>query len=405
MFDNIIKTNAFEPILIDKAQGSWFWDVTGKKYLDCTSGTWCVNLGHNHPKVTQALKDQLEKIIHRNMRFLTPITLEAAERLLKFMPNDYDKITFLNSGSEAVEYAINFARKATGRLKVLSLKDSYLGAYGIAKEASYTSSKASKLRIDYPRCFASNCKCLEEYSSLIDQIEKNYSTDLACFVFEPVMVSGGIHKPCTKFVEELCQVVQENGGLVVANEITAGMGRVGFRLGHEFYNIDPDVIAMGKAVGNGYPISAIVTKSSLEAAVPSADRYYAQSHQLDPLGAAAVNSVVKIFEEEHIIMKSQAKINRLNDVFQALSLDFIKEIRSFGMTFGIQIQPYGELSSQELIIKIKDELLKEGVMIGISLGKKLLRLLPPLTITDEDISFLQSKLIKVFDRIKSWSHN
>ena len=147
MLKKILQTNSFEPVLIDKAQGSWFWDNSGKKYLDLTSGTWCVNLGHNHSKIIQAMKNQIDKLIHRGMKFLTPVTLEAAEKVLDFLPDKYDKITFLNSGSEAMEFAINFAQKASGRIKILSLKDSYLGAYGLAKESSYTSNKGSKLKI------------------------------------------------------------------------------------------------------------------------------------------------------------------------------------------------------------------------------------------------------------------
>ena len=104
----ILKTNDFEPILLTKALDSWVWDTDGKKYLDCVSGTWTCNLGHKHPKIIQAMKEQIDAIIHRCMRFHTPTTLEAAEQVLSFLPAKYDKITFLNSGSEAMEFEISF---------------------------------------------------------------------------------------------------------------------------------------------------------------------------------------------------------------------------------------------------------------------------------------------------------
>ncbi len=396
----ILKTNDFESILITKAQDSWVWDTDGKKYLDCVSGTWTCNLGHKHSKVLQDMKKQMDDIIHRCMRFHTPTTLKAAEQVLNFLSNKYDKITFLNSGSEAMEFAISFARNVSDKTKILSLRDSYLGAFGVAKESSYTSTKASKLKIPYPECDSANCNCLDDFDTLIDHIMENYSSELACFVLEPIMVSGGIHKACNKFISKLCQQLQSVGVLVIANEVTTGFGRSGLRFGHQHFDIDPDIVVMGKALGNGYPVSAIATRSVLESKLSHSNYYYAQSHQLDPLGTAVANSVVGVFKDEQIIEKSQDKIKQLNTFFKSLSHPFIKEVRSYGMIFGVQIQPVEGKTCKELILEIKDALLEEGVLIGISLGKELLRLLPSLTITDDDLEFFKKKFVKVLDKVE-----
>ncbi len=396
----ILKTNDFESILITKAQDSWVWDTDGKKYLDCVSGTWTCNLGHKHSKVLQDMKKQMDDIIHRCMRFHTPTTLKAAEQVLNFLPNKYDKITFLNSGSEAMEFAISFARNVRDKTKILSLKDSYLGAFGVAKESSYTSTKASKLKIPYPECDSANCNCLDDFDTLIDHIMENYSSELACFVLEPIMVSGGIHKACNKFISKLCRQLQNVGVLVIANEVTTGFGRSGLRFGHQHFDINPDIVVMGKALGNGYPVSAIATRSALESKLSHSNYYYAQSHQLDPLGTAVANSVVGVFKDEQIIEKSQDKIKQFNTFFKSLSYPFIKEVRSYGMIFGIQIQPVEGKTCKELILEIKDALLEEGVLIGISLGKELLRLLPSLTITDDDLEFFKKKFVKVLDKVE-----
>ncbi len=396
----ILKTNDFESILITKAQDSWVWDTEGKKYLDCVSGTWTCNLGHKHSKVLQDMKKQMDDIIHRCMRFHTPTTLKAAEQVLNFLSNKYDKITFLNSGSEAMEFAISFARNVRDKTKILSLKDSYLGAFGVAKESSYTSTKASKLKIPYPECNSANCNCLDDFDTLIDHIMENYSSELACFVLEPIMVSGGIHKACNKFISKLCQQLQNVGVLVIANEVTTGFGRSGLRFGHQHFDINPDIVVMGKALGNGYPVSAIATRSALESKLSHSNYYYAQSHQLDPLGTAVANSVVGVFKDEQIIEKSQDKIKQFNTFFKSLSYPFIKEVRSYGMIFGIQIQPVEGKTCKELILEIKDALLEEGILIGISLGKELLRLLPSLTITDDDLEFFMKKFVKVLDKVE-----
>ena len=399
LFEQIITTNKFETILIESALGSWLWDIEGKKYLDCESGMWCSNLGHNHPKVIQAAKKQLDKIIHRNKNFLTPITLEAADVILKFMPTSFDKITFLNSGSEAMEFAISFAKTVTKQEKVLSLQDSYLGAFGKAKESSYTSLDKLKLKIPYPVCYEENCDCSENTRIDVDSTLDKFMNEIACFVLEPVMVSGGVFKPCNQFIQYICDKIQSNGGLVVVDEVTTGFGRTGNRFGYELLGINPDVVVLGKALGNGYPVSAIITTTEHENKCTSSELYYAQSHQLDPLGVAVAKEVVNIFERDSIIEKSQKTILELDQFFRSLNYNFIEEVRSVGMIFAIKIKPVNNMTFGELVVKLKDELLKEGILVGFNVSKGLLRLLPPLTITAKEVQYLKEKMRYVFSNI------
>jgi len=151
-------------------------------------------------------------------------------------------------------------------------------------------------------------------------------------------------------------------------------------------------------LGNGYPISAIATYSNLEEKIPSEKRYYVQSHQLDPLGSAVAKVVIEIFEKEQVIEKGKRKTKILDTMLKKLQSKFIKEIRAYGMLFGIQIQSQNKNSTNNLILRLKDELLKEGIMIGISLSKQLLRLTPPLNMRREELDYLESKVTKVFQR-------
>ncbi|MHA1408463.1 MAG: class-III pyridoxal-phosphate-dependent aminotransferase [Candidatus Heimdallarchaeaceae archaeon] len=398
LIENLLTTNSFEPILVHKAHGSWIWDTKGRRYLDCTSGMWCCNLGHNHPKVVQAIKKQAKELIHRNNRFLTPVTLEAAKKVLDFLPDKFDKITFLNSGSEAMEFAINFAKKVTKREKVISLRDSYLGAYGTSRMLSYSYSKADEFKIPYQECKEQECDCIERLDPTINQLLADKTSLPACFVLEPIMVSGGIHKPCSSFIKYLCQRVQDEGGLVVVDEVTTGFGRAGEKIGYKLHDIKPDIVVLGKALGNGYPISAIATYSNLEEKIPSEKRYYVQSHQLDPLGSAVAKAVIEIFEKEQVIEKSKRKTKILDTMLKKLQSKFIKEIRVYGMLFGIQIQSQNKNSTNNLILRLKDELLKEGIIIGVSLHKQLLRLIPPLNIKRDEIDYLESKITRVFQK-------
>lgn len=357
------------------------------------------NLGHNHPKVVETIKDQAEKLIHRSMWFLTPETIDAADRLIRFLPYDHDRVTFLSSGSEAMEFALNFALKVTKKDKILSLKDGFYGSFGLGKETSYYSPKGSKLKIDYPKCSEKNCNCLDSYYELIDMVMNEFATDLACFALEPIMVSGGIHKPCTSFINELCRRLKEENILVIANEVTTGFGRTAKRFAHEHFNIRPDIVALGKALGNGYPVSAVVTDSEFEAKLSALELYYAQSHQLDPLGTAVARTVIDIFEQEKWVEKSQPAINELTQFISTLDYPFIKEVRAHGMLFAIEIQDYNEHSCHELIQKIKNDLLKERIIFGYSLRKNLIRFLPTLSIQKNEINFFEEKMQKVLSNL------
>ncbi len=395
----LLYTNKFESILLSRAKGTWVWDTNNKKYLDCESGMWCVNLGHNQSQITSAINKQMQEIIHRNKGFLTPITITAAEIVLAFMPTKFDKITFLNSGSEAVEFAINFAKKVTKRDKVISLEHSYLGAFGIAKKASFTSSKDAKFKLPFEMCSSAQCECREKYTELLEEIFSDKKCLPACFVFEPIIVSGGIYKPCKNFIEMVCEKIQENDGLVIIDEVTTGFGRTGNRFGYELYDIRPDIVVVGKAFGNGYPVSAVITKTELENKLTAAELYYAQSHQLDPVGAAVAKTVIEIFQKDKIIEKSQDKMSMISDFIDQLSYPFIQDVRHFGMIFAIEFKGFKEIPPIDLVLKIKDELLNEGIIAGYSLRNNLIRFLPPLTITTKEIQFLKEKLTRVFDSI------
>ncbi|MHA1187057.1 MAG: aminotransferase class III-fold pyridoxal phosphate-dependent enzyme [Candidatus Heimdallarchaeota archaeon] len=300
--------------------------------------------------------------------------------------------------SEAMEFAITLAQKASKKVKILSLMDSYFGAYGSAREASYTSDKVSKLKIPYPEHKAGTCGQKEkEFDELIEHVIENYASDLACFVLEPIMVSGGIHKPCPTFVKKLCEKLQEKRVIIISNEVTTGFGRSGFKFGFQHHQIIPDIIAAGKALGNGYPVSMIAIKKEIQDKIDPTEMYYAQSHQLDPLGASVAKTVASIFDEEKIIEKSQETLHELKEFFESLNYPFIEETRAIGMLFAIQIKDCKDSTAEQMIIKLKDEFFKEGLLVGISTGKKIIRLLPPINISRDEIAFLKDKIKLTFN--------
>ncbi|MHA2365889.1 MAG: aminotransferase class III-fold pyridoxal phosphate-dependent enzyme, partial [Candidatus Hodarchaeales archaeon] len=256
----IITTNEFEEIQLSRGKGCFVWDNNDNKYLDVESGIWCCNLGHNHPEINAVAKQQIDKFIHVGSRFLTPITISAAKNLCQLLPgDDFSKVTFLNSGSESVDFAIKIAKLCSNKSKVISISGGYLGAFGLAASASGSNEKANYIKI--PLITESkNCQKNCDFSCIESDLLTNLKNDdnLSCFVFEAVLVSGGIYKPCTNLIQEICKIVHNQGGYIVANEVTAGFGRTGKLFGYLHHQIDPDIIALGKALGNGFPVSAVV---------------------------------------------------------------------------------------------------------------------------------------------------
>ena len=404
----IIGTVEFEEIILERGKGSWLWDVDGKRYLDCESGCWCTNLGHGNEDINQAAIKQMNQLLHTGTRFLANSTISASENLCKLIGEEYGKATFLNSGSESVEFAIHLAKLASRKKLIVSISGGYLGAYGTASKASGTTESDQVQKLPLIE-ISKNCikidqsppicqeKCLDQSKELITDLRNN--NNIACFVFESILVTGGVHKPCSSLVKAICSIVRDQGGYIIANEVTTGFGRTGKLFGYMHHDIKPDIIALGKALGNGFPVSAVFTTSVIEDKATKNGLVYAQSHQLDPFGAAIANAVISKFK--HLVpVKNACKIgNEITNFLKELKSPFFKEIRSYGLTIAIEIINNQQISSDQIIDRINDLLLKDGIIIGFSKRMKVLRILPPLIWSQEELNFFIHQFSKVINKI------
>lgn len=350
------------------------FDAAGRRYVDFEAGCWCLALGHNHPRINRAMEAQMRDVVHLGTRYPNTVVLDAARDILEVVGIPDGKCVLLSSGSEAVEFGIRAARLFTGRKRLLTFASSYLAAYGSggAKNAD------EWCALDWSRCPPEGpFDCLDEIPF----------QELGGFVFEPGgSGSESIRFPSPALIREIAGRVREAGGLVVVNEITTGFGRTGTWFGFQHYDLRPDIVATGKCLGNGYPVSATALRADIAAKLERDGFHYAQSHQNDPLGAAVAREVIAVLREEHWIERGSRMGNRFVDGLRELGRRhrLVKEARGRGMLLALEFHPHPEFSATTAYRSLLDQ----GYLVTYSPARNFLRFDPSLTIEESDVAGL-----------------
>lgn len=375
--------NRFQ-IVLEKGQGVRLYDVEGKEYLDFAAGIAVFALGYNHPEYSKTLKEQIDKIIHTsNLYYNVPMT-EAAEKLVK--ATGLSKVFFTNSGTEAIEGAIKVARKYA------CLKDGSTDHEIIAMNHSFHGRSLGALSV------TGNPHYQEPFKPLIGGIRfaqfndlesvKAQVTEKTCaIIMETVQGEGGIYPAEQEFLQGVRKLCDEKDILLILDEIQCGMGRTGSMFACQSYGVAPDVMTCAKALGCGVPVGAFVLneKTANGSLVPGD---HGTTYGGNPLACAAVSKVFDIFEQEHILEHVQKitpylekKLDELVDKYE-----FITARRGKGLMQGLVLEgkPVGDVVNKAL---------KNGLLV-ISAGGNVLRLVPPLVITEKDIDEMIEKLEK-----------
>lgn len=370
MKKNIIPFYTSSNRLIEKSSGCYQYDSDGKEYIDFESGVWCANLGHSHPGIVSVINEQSKISIHHGYRFRNDKSEKLSVELQRIIGFEDGASVFLSSGSEAVNLSITIAQKVTGRKKILKISNSYLSAYGFGKIAPDNE-------------YVVNAKINDIKSlALID------FDDIAALVLELGGASVDMVRfPDFEFVDKLVKQSRSRKTLIIAEEVTTGIGRLGKWFGFQDFNINPDIVVTGKALGNGYPISAVTINSDILNRLNKNIFVYAQSHQNDPLGCAIGLEVVKVIEEEGILdncVKIGAYFKEKLHGLKTSNTDKIKEVRAKGLMVAMEFED--SLDGN----KINERLFESGFVFGFK--QNTLRFLPPLTITEKEVDKLVLKL-------------
>lgn len=399
--------------VIARAHGITVYDTTGKSYLDFGSGQMAAALGHNHPIYVEAVKRSLEKISHSTKTFLNVDRLELHQRLGEILTPPLQKSLFLVSGSDAVEAAVDMARKFTGGTDILAMHMGLHGStsfvtrslsfgwdrskHGLAAQATsailapytYRCPVGPKNQCACTNSVTSNYQCLRTSFELAIS---NFTGKPAAVVMEPILSAGGVIVPPPGYVKALRDLCHRFGMLLIMDESQTGLAKTGRMWGHNHEDVVPDIMTVSKHFGAGLPISAVCTSAKI-ADQAAANGYFAtRSHACDPITCAAGVASIDIIEKENLVQRA-AEIDRiLNERLSTMAreLPLIGDIRGRGVLYGVElIQDQETLEPANEAAKAVVQACQDRGLLVQARGShgrmNVIRLVPPLTSTDAEI--------------------
>lgn len=372
-------------VIFEKGEGMYLFDNEGNKYLDMGAGIAVSALGYSNDEYKQALKDQIDKLIHVSNLYFTEPSIKAAEYLSK--ASGMDKVFFTNSGTEAIEGAIKLARKYAYN------KDKNSKGEIIAMNHSFHGRSMGALSVTGTKHYREPFEPLiggvsfANYNDL-ESVKKLATKDTCAVILETLQGEGGIYPATDEFIHGLRKFCDENDILLIFDEIQCGMGRTGKMFTYQHYGVKPDIMTSAKALGCGVPVGAFAAVKEVADAMCPGD--HGTTYGGNPLATAAVCKVFEIFEKDGILDHVNEiapylkdKLNSLKDKFP----DKIKDVRGKGLMMGMELYgPAGDVVSK---------LLKKGVIL-ISAGTNIIRFVPPLVVEKEHIDVMCEKLEEVF---------
>ncbi len=361
-------------VVLDKGDGVYLYDIEGKKYLDFCAGIAVFALGYNNQKYNDALKAQIDKIIHTSNYYYNVPAIEAAKKMKKI--SGMDRVFFTNSGAEAVEGAIKAARKYAylkdGKTdhEIIAMEHSFhgrtMGALSVTGNPGYREAFEPMIgNIRFAR--------MNDFESVLANV-----TDRTCAIlFETVQGEGGIYPAEESFMKQVKALCEEKDILLILDEIQCGMGRTGYMYAWQRYGVKPDIMTTAKALGCGVPVGAfMMTEKVGQNSLTSGD--HGTTYGGNPLAAAAINIVLDLFEENHIIDNVKETGAYLAEKLDSLAAqyDCILERRGLGLMQGLVFnRPVGDIINKAL---------SKGLIL-INAGADIIRFVPPLIITKEHV--------------------
>ena len=377
--ENLLHTYNRYSIVLEKGDGVYLYDTDGNRYLDFAAGIAVFAFGYNNKSYNDALKAQIDKLIHTSNLYYNIPAADAAKKLTGL--SGLDRVFFTNSGTEAIEGAIKTARKYAYN------KDGSTDHEIIAMEHSFHGRSMGALSV------TGNAKYREAFQPLIGGVKfaefndlesvKSLVTDKTCaIILEPVQGEGGIYPASREFITGIRKICDEKDILLMFDEIQCGMGRTGTMFAHEEYGVKPDILTLAKALGCGIPVGAFLTTEKAAALVPGD---HGTTYGGNPLAAAAVNHVLELFQTTDIL----AHVNQISEYLErqldmlTAEVDCVEAHRGKGLMQGIILNR----PANDVVMKAMDK----GLLV-ITAGSNVLRLVPPLIITERHVDEMIEKL-------------
>ncbi|HHY01037.1 MAG TPA: acetylornithine transaminase [Methanothermobacter sp.] len=379
--DYVMQTYGRQPLALKKGKGAVVWDVEGVPYIDCVAGIAVNNVGHAHPRVAEAISKQAHKLIHTSNIYYTEEQVRLAKQLVEISP--HQKAFFCNSGAEANEGAIKLARKFTGKGDIIAMENSFHGRT-ITTITATGQHKYKKGFGPLPPGF--NHVPYGDLEAVGDAITEK----TAAVLVEPIQGEGGIIIPPQGYLDELKKICHENDVLLIFDEVQTGFGRTGEMFASQKFKVTPDITTLAKAIAGGFPMGAILASTEVGSAFEPGD--HAATFGGGPLACAAGLASIKTIQEEGLVVKSRKNgvyfQNELKELFQEHGR--VEDVRGVGLMLGIEM----DMPCAQMV----DDMRHQGVLVNCT-AEYVLRLVPPLVITREQMDNVTNHLDEVIGRL------
>jgi acetylornithine/LysW-gamma-L-lysine aminotransferase len=358
------------PVTVEKGVGAHVWDTDGKEYIDCMGGYGVALVGHRNERVNNAIKEQIDKIITVHSSLYNKTREEFLTTLIGLAPKGLTQVHLNNSGAEAVEAAMKFARKFTGKKGMVAMKGSYhgksFGALSLTFNPKYRKAFAPLVE---KVSFASYGD-IESLRSVVDD-------DTAFVILEPIQGESGIIVAPEGFLQDVRKLCDEKGIVLIFDEIQAGLGRTGRLWACDHWNTAPDILCLAKGIAGGVPMGATLVRPDILAAISKGE--HSSTFGGNPISCAAGTAALKAITEDGLIENSEKMGKLFKEGLEKLKEkhSMIREIRGKGLMIGVEMK-----------FEVKDilfGLIKKGVLMLYS-GRNILRILPPLVISEDDVT-------------------
>ncbi len=351
--EHLIRYGAqFSPWLIERARGSYVYDGEGRPILDFTSGQMCSTLGHNHPRIVEAVQKACDGAIHLFSGMLSPTVVSLAEKLAAILPGDLSKSLLLSTGGEANEAALRMAKLHTGNWEVVGMTGSWHGMTAGAASSTYVAghkgygpAMPGTAAIPAPnayRCPVRHCQgtcdmtCLEVGFAMVDA---QSSGAPAAVIAEPVQSSGGVIVPPEGYLPKLKQMCADRGMLLILDEAQTAFGRLGANFAADIFKVEPDIMTLSKTLGGGVPLAATCTTPEIEQDCHEKGFLHLTSHVSDPLPAEVGIAVLDVIAEENLNERAVEMGGHLKAGLDAIQQrhEVIGDVRGLGMLYGVEL--------------------------------------------------------------------
>ena len=387
--------------IFERGSGSVVYDVEGKEYLDFNSGQMCSALGHNHPRIIEAVADAMRTLMHASATYYNTREIELAERLASTLPAPLQKSMFALSGSDSNEAAMAIAKKVTGRWEIASPHASFHGLSESPRQVTYgfghkglPPGPPGNFAMLAPYCYRCpvghsfpECEvvCLDASLELLD-VET--SDGLAAVITEPLFSAGGVIEPPPGWLRRVAEAARSRGALFILDEAQTGLAKLGTMWAFEQEGVVPDIVTVSKHFGGGISISAVVTSPAIEEEILRRGFTYAHSHSSDPLGCAAALATLEIIDDEALCERALVIGEWLRAGLEDLSSrhPVISDIRGRGILQGIELTRDDGSPAVELGEPIGNACLREGLLFSVRRGGSVIRFVPPFSTSEEQVA-------------------